>query len=192
MKRSEINAAIRQAEDVFAAAGWALPPEPKWDLTDLGLGRFRENGLVLINLAEEPEYCEKLMYLQKSQVMVLHTHKLKKEDIICRTGRLGFELWAGHPSDTEKGECFHIKRNGREFEVASGVPFAIEAGERITLVPGIYHAFWAESDGCVIGEVSTANDDLNDNFFVDENVGRFPDIEEDEEPLVRLLWERAP
>jgi D-lyxose ketol-isomerase len=35
--------------------------------------------------------------------------------------------------------------------------------------------------------VSTANDDLHDNFFADERIGRFPGIEEDEPPLVRLV-----
>ena len=39
----------------------------------------------------------------------------------------------------------------------------------------------------MIGEVSTANDDRNDNFFLDPNVGRFPDVVEDEDPLYRLL-----
>ena len=58
MKRSEINALIREASDAFAEGGWILPPDPRWDLTDFGLGDVREHGLVLINLAEEPEYCE--------------------------------------------------------------------------------------------------------------------------------------
>jgi hypothetical protein len=40
---------------------------------------------------------------------------------------------------------------------------------------------------CIIGEVSTSNDDLNDNFFVDPGVGRYPCIEEDEPTTVHLL-----
>jgi hypothetical protein len=45
------------------------------------------------------------------------------------------------------------------------------------------------SEWCVIGEVSTANDDRNDNFFADPDIGRFPEIDEDEAALVRLIGE---
>ena len=65
----------------------------------------------------------------------------------------------------------------------------IGAGERITLTPGIFHAFWPATEGCIIGEVSTANDDTNDNIFVDSNIGRFPGIDEDEAPAIRLISE---
>ncbi|GAB4165069.1 MAG: D-lyxose/D-mannose family sugar isomerase [Terrimicrobiaceae bacterium] len=189
MKRSEINEAIRRASSAFASAGWTLPPEPRWDVTDLGLGRFAEVGLVLVNLAEEPEYCEKLMFSMKGQVTPLHTHHVKKEDIICRRGELAMELWAGRPAETPEGTPVRLKRNGRDFEARSGEPFVLVSGERVTLVPGIYHAFWAESDGCVVGEVSTANDDKTDNIFVDPQIGRFPEIEEDEPVGIRLVSE---
>jgi len=52
MKRSEINAAYHSASACFAAHHWALPPSPKWDITDFGLGDFPGHGLTLINLAE--------------------------------------------------------------------------------------------------------------------------------------------
>ncbi|MDZ7605424.1 MAG: D-lyxose/D-mannose family sugar isomerase [Cyclobacteriaceae bacterium] len=63
-------------------------------------------------------------------------------------------------------------RISKEFN--SGDKVILDSGERITLVPGIYHEFYPVSDQCIIGEVSTANDDLNDNFFVNDQVGRFP------------------
>lgn len=190
MKRSEINTAIRAAQAAFAAAGWTLPPRPRWDVTDCGLGRFDEVGLVLVNLAEEPEYCEKLMFSRHQQVTPMHTHKVKKEDIICRSGRLAVELWAAHPERTPEGAPVVLRRNGEDFTARSGEPFVIGAGERVTLLPGVYHAFWADSaGGCVVGEVSTANDDASDNFFVDPAIGRFPAIEEDEPPVVRLVGE---
>ncbi len=191
MKRSEINRAYRQAKACFEKNNWQLPPEPRWDISDFGLGKFDQTGLVLINLAEEPEYCEKLMYCRQHQVTPLHTHAKKKEDIICRQGRLAMELWAGHPKKTTKGTPFSLKRNGKEFAVRSGDVAVLEAGERMTLTPGIYHAFWGESAECVIGEVSTANDDVNDNYFVNSEIGRYPGIEEDEHPLVRLVSESA-
>jgi D-lyxose ketol-isomerase len=190
MKRSEINQALKSAMNCFRAAQWALPPKPRWDVTDCGLGRFDQVGLVLVNLAEEPEYCEKLMYSKHKQVTPMHTHRKKKEDIICRRGLLAIELWNGYPERTPKGVGFLLQRNGEKAEVRSGEPLVLRAGERVTLEPGVYHAFWPESDEAIIGEVSTANDDANDNLFVDTNIGRFPGIEEDEPPLVRLLWER--
>ncbi len=189
MKRSQINAAIRRAQAAFAASGWALPPEPRWDVTDFGLGKFEKLGLVLVNLAEEPEYCEKLMFSGANQMAPLHTHRVKKEDIICRSGSLMLELWADHPGRCERGAPVSIPRNGRPYIARNGEPFAISAGERVTLVPGVYHAFWGSGGGCVIGEVSTANNDATDNFFVDPDIGRFPEIEEDEPALVRLVSE---
>ena len=191
MKRSEINRAYRQAKLCFEKNRWQLPPEPRWDITDFELGEFAKTGLVLINLAEEAEYCEKLMYCRKNQVTPLHTHAKKKEDIICRQGKLAMELWAGHPQKTAKGKLFHLKRNGKEIAARSGEVIELAAGERVTLTPGIYHAFWSASAECVMGEVSTANDDLHDNFFVNPEIGRYPGIEEDEHPRLRLVSEKS-
>ena len=189
MKRSQINEIHREARDCFQRHGWALPPQPRWDITDFGLGRFEEAGLVLINLAEEPEYCEKLMYARPRQTTPAHTHRRKKEDIICRHGRLALRLWEGHPEKVEKGTAFKVQINNAPTEVRNGETFELKAGERITLTPGIYHAFWPATEDCIIGEVSTANDDANDNVFQDPDIGRFPGIEEDEPSEVTLLSE---
>jgi D-lyxose ketol-isomerase len=189
MKRSEINAAYQRAKTCFEAGGWALPPTSKWDITDCGLNRFAEVGLVLVNLCEEAEYCEKLIYSEPGQVTPLHTHKRKKEDIICRRGSLSFELWTEIPSAEGQGKSASVQRNGTSFTFNNGESFTIQAGERITLPPGLYHSFWPASEDTIIGEVSTANDDANDNFFVDPNIGRFPEIIEDEPALIRLLSE---
>jgi len=189
MKRSEINSIYAEAKACFEKNAWALPPNPKWDITDFGLADFDRYGLVLINLAEEPEYGEKLMYARKGQITPSHTHAKKKEDIICRSGILALELWNGHPEKTEPGTVFQVQINGERRTHAAGEILKIAAGERITLTPGIYHAFWPDTEGCIIGEVSTANDDTNDNFFVNPDVGRFPGIEEDESAAVRLISE---
>ena len=70
--------------------------------------------------------------------------------------------------------------NGVPATLVAGAPFVLEAGHRITLVPGVWHAFAPASEECLIGEISTANDDLRDNFFLDPGIGRYPAIEEDE------------
>lgn len=195
MKRSTINRAYRQASRCFARHKWALPPKPRWDITDFGLGRFDRSGLVLVNLATEPEYCEKLMYARRRQVTPAHTHAKKKEDIICRAGRLTVRLWPTKPD--ARGRCpegtgtFSVPVDGRPRRLRPGARLTLAPGSRVTLAPGIWHAFWPASEECIIGEVSTANDDLHDNFFVDPQIGRFPGIEEDEKPLVRLISETA-
>jgi D-lyxose ketol-isomerase len=186
MKRSDINYLVRAAERCFREHGWALPPRPRWDVTDFGLGDWKRHGLVLVNLAEELEYCEKLMYEQRGMDTPAHTHRKKKEDIICRWGRLAVRVWAGPPAGSG-GAGFDLPVNHEARRVRSGEVVELEAGSRVTLVPGIYHEFTPLSEECIIGEVSTANDDLNDNFFVNPEIGRYPGIEEDEAPAVRLV-----
>jgi D-lyxose ketol-isomerase len=188
LKRSEINSLLRSAARCYQAHGWALPPNPRWDITDFGLGDWRRYGLVLVNLAEEPEYCEKLMYAQKGMTTPAHAHKKKKEDIICRWGKLAVQVWAGEPA-AGLDKPLRIPVNHEERVVSSGTIIELEAGSRVTLVPGVYHEFYPVSEECIIGEVSTANDDLHDNFFVNPRVGRYPGIEEDEPPIWRLISE---
>jgi D-lyxose ketol-isomerase len=189
MKRSEINQAVLEAKTVFEKYNWTLPPNPKWDVTDFGLGNFKESGLILINLAEEIEYCEKLMYARKGQITPAHCHKKKKEDIIARTGVLVVQVWQGKP-DESIGKTFTVNICGEPKTVTSGDKIYLKAGERITLVPQVYHAFYPDSDECIIGEVSTANDDINDNFFVNPDIGRYAIIDEDEAPLVKLVSDK--
>jgi D-lyxose ketol-isomerase len=195
MKRSEINALIQEARECFESRGWALPPRPRWDVTDFGLGDWRKHGLVLVNLCEEPEYCEKLMYARRGMETPAHFHRRKKEDIVSRWGTLRVTVWADEGSVTESSvselKPVSIKLDGVADEVPSGTTLDLRAGQRVTLLPGVYHRFVPVSEQCLIGEVSTANDDTGDNFFVRSDIGRFPDIEEDEEPLVRLVSDRT-
>ena len=188
MKRSEINTLLRAGERCFLAHGWTLPPAPLWDVTDFGLGNWRKCGLVAINLANEPEYCEKLMFARRNQATPCHTHARKKEDIICRAGSLTLQLWPARPTPgAALPTAMAVRIDGEPAEVATGCAFTLAAGSRITLFPGVWHTFWPASAECIIGEVSTANDDVGDNFFLDPGVGRVPLIEEDEPAAVRLI-----
>ena len=180
MKRSKINAVIREATSAFERHGWALPPKPRWDVTDFGLGDFDNIGLTLVNLTEQPEYCEKIMYVKHRQVTPTHYHASKKEDIICRWGKLAVQLEGD--SDT-----IRLQINGEKTDVPVGKPLILSAGERITMEPGVRHSFWAESEYAIVGEVSTANDEQHDNFFDNPDIGRFSEIEEDEPAIVKLV-----
>jgi hypothetical protein len=188
MKRSVINKAHSDALACFARHHWALPPRPRWDITDFGLGDFNRHGLTLVNLAEEPEYSEKLMFARRGQETPCHTHAMKKEDIICRCGELTLRLWSVRPSPgAVLPRTLAVRVNGRPVEIRSGEDLVLAAGSRATVMPGTWHSFRASSDDCIIGEVSTANDDTGDNFFLDPSAGRFPGIEEDEAATVRLI-----
>ncbi len=187
MKRSEVNGIMARATEIFLRHGWALPPVPKWDITDFGWGEFRKSGLVLVNLAEEEEYCEKLMLAEQNQHIPAHTHGKKKEDIISRFGTLAIQMW-NNRALSEEGTC-KLRKNGVDMEVPSGHIEFVPTGERVTLVPGVFHAFWPIGEYTVIGEVSTKNDDVDDNVFSRDDVGRFPTIEEDVPALRPLISE---
>src|SRR5688500_3660721 len=123
---------MRTAEPCVVAHGWALPPNAGWDVTDVGLGAWRQFGLVLVNLAE-PEYCEKLMYAQDGMTSPAHCHRSKKEDTICRWGRLALRVWSGRP-DEQRRESIIVPVNHKPAAIHSGAVIELDAGSRITLV----------------------------------------------------------
>jgi D-lyxose ketol-isomerase len=185
MKRSEVNLLLASARQCFERNGWALPPSPRWDVTDFGLHDWRETGLVLVNLCEEPEYCEKLMYALGRMKTPAHAHRVKKEDIVSRWGE--FEIRVFLVPELVKCDRPEVKVDGQTIEIKNEAVFRIVAGSRITLFPGVFHEFRPMSQECILGEVSTANDDLVDNVFLDAKVGRFSLITEDEPKLEKLV-----
>jgi D-lyxose ketol-isomerase len=168
-----------------------------WDITDYGQGRYDELGLFLFTLrngrladlrrGQGMCYAEKLLISHDRQLSPHHTHVVKAEDIINRGGAtLVVELFGsdeeGRLSEAQGGT---VLCDGVAVPFAPGQRLRLEPGESVTLMPGDWHAFWGEGGTVLIGEVSTVNDDETDNVFRDP-IGRFSEIEEDEEPL-RLL-----
>ena len=172
-----------------------------WDITDYGLGDFEKVGFALITLRNGNQhdskykkvYAEKLLMLQEGQMAPMHFHWNKMEDIINRGG--GNVLITVYNS-TEDGEFadtdVKINCDGREFMVKAGTKICLKPGESITIYPYMYHDFYVEegTGDVLLGEVSMCNDDEHDNRFY-EPIGRFPTIEEDEEPY-RLLCTEYP
>jgi D-lyxose ketol-isomerase len=112
---------------------------------------------------------------------------IKAEDIINRGGgTLIVELFGsdeeGMFSEDHGGE---VQCDGLSVPYGPGHRLRLAPGESVTLLPGDWHAFWAEGGTVLIGEVSTVNDDETDNVFR-EPFGRLSEVQEDEEP-VRLL-----
>jgi len=180
MKQSDVNTLCREAAQTFARHHWALPPKAQWAATDFGLGDLEKAGLVEVLLANEKEYCEKIMYAREGMATPAHTHGEKKEDIIVRTGSMRVWLWKKNPHTHAAAGEVDVQVNGAMRTVKSGEPFVLQAGERITLTPGIWHEFAPASPDTMIGEVSTWCDEEKDNFFADPNVDIFHDIEPDE------------
>jgi D-lyxose ketol-isomerase len=132
------------------------------------------------------------MISRKDQLSPMHRHKVKAEDIINRGGGiLALKLFASDGGGAiDKKAGVEVPTDGVMRRLEPGGILRLEPGESVTLLPGVWHAFWAEGQDVLIGEVSTVNDDLTDNFFA-EPVSRFSDIEEDEPPRHLLVSDYA-
>jgi len=167
-----------------------------WDVTDFGKGLFNEQGITLFCIrngiqgnAQDKPYAEKLLFMHEGQEIPFHSHKVKLEDIINRGGGdLAIEFVMVNEHLKEKNENINILVDGVQVEVEPHEPLILKRGQSVTVERNIYHKFYAvKGTGMVMaGEVSQVNDDNNDNFFL-EPVGRFTQIEEDEQPI-HPLW----
>ncbi len=170
-----------------------------WDITDYGCGDWEKVGFALITLRNGNQnnpkykkvYAEKLLMLKEGQHSPMHFHWNKSEDIINRGG--GTLLLHIYNDDGEGGLAdtdVLVNSDGRSYYVPAGTAVELNPGESITLWPHQYHDFdvLTGSGDVLIGEVSMCNDDNTDNRFY-ESVGRFPKIEEDEEPYRLLCFE---
>jgi len=171
-----------------------------WDITDFGKGDFAQTGLFLFTVRNgSPEalrtgqgkpYAEKIMIVDENQLTPMHFHWSKTEDIINRAGgRLAIQVYNATPTeDLDRDNPVTLSVDGVERILPAGGTLYLHPGESVTLLPYNYHSFWAVSERTLVGEVSVVNDDTRDNRFL-EPLGRFPAIEEDEEPLFPLCNE---
>lgn len=169
-----------------------------WDITDYGRGTFDELGLFLFtvrngNAADLTAgrgmlYAEKIMISRERQLSPMHRHKIKAEDIINRGGGdLVLELFMAAEDESIDDQAeVSVPCDGVIRKLPAGGRLRLVPGESVTLLPGVWHAFWAERGDVLIGEVSTVNDDLTDNYFR-EPIERFSTVEEDEPPIHLLV-----
>ncbi|MBR4282252.1 MAG: D-lyxose/D-mannose family sugar isomerase [Clostridia bacterium] len=160
MKRSEINAIIREAIDFLGEHKFLLPPfayfSPEewaeknheydeirnnclgWDITDFGSGDFDKCGLFLFttrngnmfNDADEKVYAEKIMIVKENQTTPYHYHWYKQEDIINRGG--GNLMIKVYGAD----ENDNLSMDDVEIQV-DGRHYTVPAGSVIRLTPGM-------------------------------------------------------
>ncbi len=174
-----------------------------WDITDYGIGDFNKTGLSLITLRngnshmknKYPKvYAEKLLYLKEGQYSPNHFHWFKTEDIINRGGgNVLIQIYNSLPDESIDYESdVTVSIDGHKKTVSAGSVIRLCPGESIYIPQYLYHDFSVEegSGDVLLGEVSQCNDDNSDNHFT-PSVGRFPHIEEDEEPY-RLLCNEYP
>jgi D-lyxose ketol-isomerase len=169
-----------------------------WDITDYGQEKFDELGLFLFTVRNgRPEdlargkgmlYAEKIMISRENQLSPMHRHVVKAEDIINRGGgTLVLELFMPDAEgNIDPQASVEVPSDGVLKKFPAGGHLTLAPGQSVTLLPGVWHAFWAEGGDVLIGEVSTVNDDLTDNIFRDK-IGRFSIIDEDEAPSHLLV-----
>ena len=203
MKRSDINRQIEWAIGACKKLGFHLPAfafwteadwEARqdrlehmrsvcqgWDVTDYNSGDFDKTGAVLFTLrngniydaTKGTPYCEKMIAMKAGQLLPMHFHYSKTEDIINRCGgTLCVKVYnskseaEGYAVDTQSD--VHLRLDGIPVTIPAGGTVEVTNGNSITLFPYIYHEFFAkvEDGDLIVGEVSSINDDSKDNHFV--------------------------
>ena len=152
MKRSALNQIIEEAVEFCKSKNFLLPPfaywslddwkasgeeyqeimdnQMGWDITDFGSGDFKNIGLLIFVLRNgnftkpkyKKPYCEKVLIQDESQVLPLHYHWKKMEDIINRGGGTLMVSLYNAISDTEwdKSSLVQVTMDGRTFTVPAG------------------------------------------------------------------------
>ena len=219
MKRSEINALIKEAISFTDKMNFKLPPfaywSPSdwadkgeefdeirdnmlgWDITDFGSGDFEKIGLLLFTIRNgngknekyKKTYAEKILISDVGQVTPCHFHHSKMEDIINRGGG---ELVIEVYNSTDDGEL-----DTTDVDInMDGRRFKVKAGSQVRLKPGesisIQQGMYHKF--WAEGEKVLVGEVSMVNDDTADNrfylpAGRFPEIEEDEAPIHYLANE---
>ena len=124
-------------------------------------------------------YAEKAIMSLDGQRAPHHYHVVKTEDIVNRGGaRFVVELFQVDALGAPTKDRFRALKDVSVLDLGPGDQVRLEPGEGLTLEPYVAHAFWAEGGTALAGEVSLANDDRSDNYFVPPLAPPAP-IEED-------------
>jgi D-lyxose ketol-isomerase len=160
-----------------------------WNVVEFSPGAYRERGLALFTLRMGDwrdlgagvgrSYAEKAMMAEDGQVTPHHFHLAKTEDVLNRGGaRFVVELFKVDSKGIRLDEHFKVLKDVEMLDLAPGARISLEPGESLTLEPLVAHSFWAEGGSVLAGEISFANDDATDNYFLPP-LGPIAPIEED-------------
>jgi D-lyxose ketol-isomerase len=168
-----------------------------WDITDFGRGDYQKIGLLMFTMrngtlenlkqARGKVYAEKVFIVDVDQVTPMHFHWNKTEDIINRGGgKLMVQVYNSTQDEGLADTEVIVSLDGVKQRVPAGHTVVLNPGESITISAYLYHTLWGAEARVLVGEVSMVNDDDIDNRFY-EPTGRFPDVEEDAEPIHLLV-----
>jgi D-lyxose ketol-isomerase len=160
-----------------------------WNVVEFSPDEYARRGLTLFTLRMgdwrgRPAgagrlYAEKAMMALDGQITPHHYHVVKTEDILNRGGaRFVVELFKVDARGARLNERLTVLKDVEALDLAPGARVVLEPGESLTLEPYVAHSFWAEGGAVLAGEISLANDDLTDNYFLPP-LGSVTPIEED-------------
>jgi len=111
-----------------------------------------------IILSDNPEYCEKLSYLEDVDNYCFPTlcHNNKKKDLICRKGTFNLYFHCAYESSFCNQHDINYKLNNIESRASCSDDIYMQEGERVTINPGTYHSI------CIAEE----QEDLDPGFGV--------------------------
>lgn len=160
MKRSEINAIMRDATKFMEEKCVILPPFAYWsvedwaeknheydeirdnmlgwDITDFGYGDYNKVGLLMFtvrngNFSDEKyqkPYAEKLLIVEENQITPFHFHWSKMEDIINRGGGNLLVQVYNSTKDEELDTVTPVK------VMSDGRTYEVPAGSIVKITPG--------------------------------------------------------
>jgi D-lyxose ketol-isomerase len=160
-----------------------------WNVVEFAPGGYAREGLSVFTMrmgdwrglkkGSGRLYGEKALMAEDGQRTPHHYHLVKTEDILNRGGaRFVVELFKVDRQGRRLDERVRVLKDATTIELAAGGRVTLEPGESIVLEPYVAHAFWAEGGATLAGEVSLANDDATDNYFLPPPAAPAP-IEED-------------
>lgn len=148
-----------------------------WNVAEFKPGAFATDGIVVfttrmgdwraLGSGRGRLYGEKAIMAMDGQRTPHHYHVVKTEDVLNRGGaRFVVEMFKVDATGRRLADSFDVLKDASMVRVAPGGRIALEPGESLVLEPYVAHAFWAEGGDVLAGEVSLANDDAADNYFL--------------------------
>ncbi len=179
MTNEEIKEARKVAVRYLNDAGIVLTPEEEAnvEITDLGLGEFRQTGLALVTYINTERVCAKELVLQPGQTCPEHKHPPvagkpgKEETFRCRAGEVYLYV-EGEGIDPSQAKA--TPPSGRESTYTVWHEVILKPGEQHTIMPDTWHWFQGGPEGAVVSEFSTKSRDETD-VFTDPEIRRVPE-----------------
>ena len=180
LSKTEYEKTRKLALKYFSKANIILTEEEKEkiEVSDFGLNKLEDTGLILLEYVNTERCCSKELVLTPHQTCPQHLHPPmgsnpgKEETFRCRWGEIYLYI-EGEPSKDPIAKT----PKGKEHVYTVWHEIVLKPGMQYTLQPGIWHWFQAGPEGAVVSEFSTHSNDELDNFW-DKEIQRIAVIED--------------